>query len=70
MSPDLSRGTVNLIGAELDVDEPRLRTNGTSQSLHHYSIGYHPWHMDDLAMKAYPLAFSKSSPVLSIVPNQ
>jgi hypothetical protein len=24
MSPDLLRGTVNLIGGELDVDEPRL----------------------------------------------
>jgi hypothetical protein len=24
MSPDLPRGTVNLIGGELDVDDPRL----------------------------------------------
>jgi hypothetical protein len=30
MSPDLPRGTVNLIGGELDVNEPRLRTNGTA----------------------------------------
>jgi hypothetical protein len=51
MSPDLPRGTVNLIGGELDVDEPRLRTNRTSQSLHHCSVGYHPCHTDDLAMK-------------------
>jgi hypothetical protein len=32
MSPDFPRGTVNLIGGELDVDELGLRTNGTSQS--------------------------------------
>jgi hypothetical protein len=54
MSPNLPRGTVNLIGGELDVDEPRLRMNRTSQSLHHCSIGYHPYHIDDLAMKGYP----------------
>jgi hypothetical protein len=54
MSPDLPRGMVNLIGGELDVDEPRPRTIRTSQPLHHCSIGYHPCHMDDLAMKAYP----------------
>jgi hypothetical protein len=54
MSPDLPRGTVNLIGGELDVDEPRLRTNKTSQSLHHCSVGYHLYHMDDLTTKAYP----------------
>jgi hypothetical protein len=54
MSPDLPRCTVNLIGGELDVDEPRLRTNGTLQSPHHCSIGYHPCHTNDLAMKAYP----------------
>jgi hypothetical protein len=29
MSPDVLRGTVNLIGGELDVDEPRLQTNRT-----------------------------------------
>jgi hypothetical protein len=54
MSPDLPRGTVNLIGGELDVDEPRLRMNRTSQSLHHCSVGYHSCHTNDLAMKAYP----------------
>jgi hypothetical protein len=54
MSPDLQRGMVNLIGGELDVDKPRVRTNGTSQSLHHCSVGYYPCHTDDLAMKAYP----------------
>jgi hypothetical protein len=54
MSPDLLRGMVNLIGGELDVDEPRLLTNRTSQSLHHCSVGYHLCHTDDLAMKAYP----------------
>jgi hypothetical protein len=54
MSPDLPRDTVNLIGGELDVDDPRLRTNRTSQSLHHYFIGYHPCHMNELTMKAYP----------------
>jgi hypothetical protein len=53
MSPDPSRGTVNLIGGELNVDEPRLRTNRTSQSLHHCSIGYYLSHMDDLTTKAY-----------------
>jgi hypothetical protein len=54
MSPDIPRGTVNLIGGELDVDELRLRTNIISQSLHHCSVGYHPCHTDDPAMKAYP----------------
>jgi hypothetical protein len=54
LSPDLPRGTVNLIGGELDVDDPRLRTNRTPQSLHHCSIGYHPCHTNDLATKAYP----------------
>jgi hypothetical protein len=55
MRPDLPRDTVNLIGGELNVDEPRLRTNRTSQSLlHHCSVGYHPYHTDDLTMKVYP----------------
>jgi hypothetical protein len=54
LSPDLSRGTVNLIGGELDVDDPRLRTIRTPQSLHHCFVGYHPCHMNDLSMKAYP----------------
>jgi hypothetical protein len=45
---------VNLIGGELDVDEPRLRMNRTSQSPQHCSIAYHTCHMNDLAMKAYP----------------
>jgi hypothetical protein len=54
MSPDLLRGTINLIGGELDVDERRLRTIGTSQSLHHCSVGYHPCHTDDLATKTSP----------------
>jgi hypothetical protein len=54
MSPDLPRGTVNLIGGELDVDDPRLGSNRTLQSLHHCSIGYHPYHTNDLATKAYP----------------
>jgi hypothetical protein len=48
------RGMVNLIGGELDVDDPRLRTNWTSQSLQHCSVGYHPYHTNDLATKAYP----------------
>jgi hypothetical protein len=54
MNPDFPGGTVNLIGGELDVDEPRLRTNRTSQSLHHCSIGYHPCHTNDLTTRAYP----------------
>jgi hypothetical protein len=54
LSPDLPRGTVNLIGGDLDVDDPRLRTNRTPQSLHHCSVGYHPCHTNDLATKAYP----------------
>jgi hypothetical protein len=45
---------INLIGGELDVDDLRLRTNRTLQSLYHCSVGYHPCHMNDLAMKAYP----------------
>jgi hypothetical protein len=45
---------LNLLGRDLDVDDPRLRANGSSQSLHHCSIGYHPWHMSDLTTKAYP----------------
>jgi hypothetical protein len=51
---DLSRGTVNLIGGELDVDDPRLRMIRTPQSLHYCSVGYHPCHTNDLATKAYP----------------
>jgi hypothetical protein len=43
-----------LIGGELDIDDPRLRTNRTLQSLHHCSVGYHPCHTNDLATKAYP----------------
>jgi hypothetical protein len=54
LNPDLPTGTVDLIGGELDVDDPRLRTNRTPQSLHHCSVGYHPYHMNDLATKAYP----------------
>jgi hypothetical protein len=54
LSPDLPRGTVNFIGGELDVDDPRLRTNRTLQSLHHCSVGYHPCHTNDLTTKAYP----------------
>jgi hypothetical protein len=54
LSPDLSRGAVNLIGGELDVDDPRLRMNRTLQSLHHCSVGYHPCHTSDLTTKAYP----------------
>jgi hypothetical protein len=54
LNPDLLRGTVNLIGGELDVDDPRLRRNRTPQSLHHCSVDYHPCHINDLAMKAYP----------------
>jgi hypothetical protein len=61
MSPDLPRGTVNLIGGELDVDDPRLRTNRTSQSLHHCSIGYHPRHMNDLTMKLIPASAIKNT---------
>jgi hypothetical protein len=54
LSPDLPRGKVNLIGGELDVDDPRLRMNRTLQSLHHCSVGYHPCYTNDLATKAYP----------------
>jgi hypothetical protein len=43
-----------LIGGELDVDDPRLRTNIIQQSLHPCSVGYHPCHTNDLATKAYP----------------
>jgi hypothetical protein len=53
-SPDLLRGTVNLIGGELDIDDPRLQMNRTPQSLHHCFVGYYPCHMNDLATKAYP----------------
>jgi hypothetical protein len=52
--PDLPRGMVNLIGGELNVDDPRLRTNRTLQLLHHCSVGYHPCHTNNLAMKACP----------------
>jgi hypothetical protein len=61
MSPDLSRGTINLIGGELDVDEPRLRMNKPSQSLHHCSVGYHPCHTDDLTMKLIPAIAIKNT---------
>jgi hypothetical protein len=45
MIEDEARSSVrydNLIGGDLDVDDPRLRTNDSSQSLHHCSVGYHP----------------------------
>jgi hypothetical protein len=42
------------LGGDLDVDDPRLRVNGSSQSLCHCSIGYSPLHTSDLATKAYP----------------
>jgi hypothetical protein len=42
------------LGGDLDVDNPRLQANDSSQSLHHCSIGYHPLHKSDLATKAYP----------------
>jgi hypothetical protein len=29
------------LGEDFDVDDPRLRANESSQSLHHYSVGYH-----------------------------
>jgi hypothetical protein len=54
LSPDLPRGTVNLIGGELDVDDLRLRTNRTSRSLHYCSVGYHPCHTNDFTTKVYP----------------
>jgi hypothetical protein len=52
MSPDFPRGTVNLIGGELDVDETRIRMKqnlAITTPLLHWSS-----HTDDLAMKAYP----------------
>jgi hypothetical protein len=52
--PDLPWGMITWLGGDLDVDDPRLWPNGSSKSLHHYSIGYHPWHTSDLATKAYP----------------
>jgi hypothetical protein len=42
------------LGGDLDIDDPRLRANKSSQSLHHCSVGYHPGHTSDLAKKAYP----------------
>jgi hypothetical protein len=30
------------LSGDLDVDDPRLRANGSSQSLYHGSVGYHP----------------------------
>ena len=45
---------ITWLGEDFDVDDPRLRANESSQSLHHYSVGYHPWHTSDLATKAYP----------------
>ena len=54
MQPDLPWHTITWLSGHLDVDDPRLRANGSSQSLHHGSVGYHPWHTNDLATKAYP----------------
>jgi hypothetical protein len=31
-----------------------LMIQGSSQLLHHYPVGYHPWHTSDLATKDYP----------------
>jgi predicted transcriptional regulator len=47
-------GTITWLGGDLDVDDPSLQVNGSSQSLQHNSIGYHPWHTSDLATKVYP----------------
>jgi hypothetical protein len=52
--PDLPWGRITWLGGDLDVDDQRLRANESSQSLHHYSVGYHSWHTSDLATKAYP----------------
>jgi hypothetical protein len=52
--PDFPWGTITWLGGDLDVDDPRLRANYFSQSLHHFPVGYHPWHTSDLATKAYP----------------
>jgi hypothetical protein len=42
------------LGGDHDIDDPRLRADRSSQSLHHLSIGYHPRHTSDLTTKAYP----------------
>jgi hypothetical protein len=54
MRPDLPWCKITWLGEDLDVDDPRLRANRSLQSLHHYSVGYHPWHTSDHATKAYP----------------
>jgi hypothetical protein len=51
---DLLWGRITWLGGDLGDDDPRLQANGSLQSLHHYSIGYHTWHTSDLATKAYP----------------
>jgi hypothetical protein len=45
---------ITWLGGDLDVDDPRLQANGSSQSLHQGSVGYHPLHMSDLTTKVYP----------------
>jgi hypothetical protein len=54
MSLDFSWRTITWLGEDLGVDDLMLWANGSSQSLQHYSVGYHPWHTSDLAKKAYP----------------
>jgi hypothetical protein len=51
---NLPWGMITWLDGDLDVDDLRLQANGSSQSLHHCSIGYYPWHISDLATKAYP----------------
>jgi hypothetical protein len=50
---NLPLGRITWLGGDLDIDNPKLRANDSSQSLHQCSVGYQPWHMSDLATKAY-----------------
>jgi hypothetical protein len=49
------------LGGDLDVDDPRLRANGSSQSLHRCYVGYHPCHTSDLTKKAYPCKLNQEN---------
>jgi hypothetical protein len=68
--PDLLWGIITWLGGDLDVDDLRLRANDSPQSLHHCSIGYHPWHTSDLATKAYPCKLNQEHKQKQVEHNQ
>jgi hypothetical protein len=44
LRPNISWGVIIWFDGDLNIDDPRLRSNAYSQSVHDCVIGYHPWH--------------------------